>query len=256
MAVFVVVHKTIEEPHTGLRTARVVANSASEAAKIVQEQFPYHQILSTEEAKGEIIFEEEPTDLHEKDANGICKLFGWDCPADMATEKPTNPEIIESLGSLIEAAAKQLKIRDSDAAAALREHMTRAMNFGYETAMKDAAAKEKRRVQKQAPQFCHRCDIAMDPKSSDSILEDLEKAGVPKGEQFDALVTTLKTVAGPDQKEGPVDGAPSQREQDLEQENLRMADKLYLMERLIEAQPPFGTDLANFKRRLALLAQA
>lgn len=58
-------------------------------------------------------------------------------------------------------------------------------------------------------------------------------------------------------KEGPQ--APSRQDQeidDLRSELDRFNDKLFLIERFVEGQAPFGTDLANFRRRLLLLVRA
>lgn len=43
---------------------------------------------------------------------------------------------------------------------------------------------------------------------------------------------------------------------DTDYEKLRMQDQLYLIRQLTEQQAPFGSDLANFRRRLQLILGA
>lgn len=77
--------------------------------------------------------------------------------------------------------------------------------------------------------------------------------------QIEKLIWNEHLVYGdPSQSdEGPQ--APSRHEievEDLRAEISRYDDKLFLIERLVEQQAPFGSDLANFRRRLLLLVRA
>lgn len=52
------------------------------------------------------------------------------------------------------------------------------------------------------------------------------------------------------------DVGPQEGFDDTDYEKLRMQDKLYMIRQLTEHQAPFGSDLANFRRRLQLILGA
>lgn len=50
-----------------------------------------------------------------------------------------------------------------------------------------------------------------------------------------------------------LDAGPQEGFDDTDYEKLRMQDQLYVIRQLTEQQAPFGSDLANFRRRLQLI---
>lgn len=277
MPMYVVVHKDITvDPNPAPRTTKVVASSADAASAAIQRKYPGHQILQTEMAGQEIYFEEDPGALDEEPE-----------PMEIRTAKAAlldrhfeKPPLIPWTGTPRESgrwAEKWAPSYSEDEQPNLKTIVGQAIGAAsmcWQNEQGGAQRPEGIFDSEQAEWiFGGAVDAierlagfieAKDPETVNELVEQFSSGNYGLTEivvrAFNAgYQAHMDDRSGKpkDPEEGPQ--APSRHDQEIEDlcaEIARRDDKIYLMERLIEAQPPFGTDLANFKRRLMLLVQA
>lgn len=216
MSQYGVTHKSTVGELMPVLTEVVEAESHDEAVDIVQKMFPKNQVLATQ--KG-IFKQPEPA------------LKTWKFWMQPRNSKSAPVEEILVQG-------KDINEATSKAIAKKPGHIW----LGHE----EIAETEQLTVQELNAEIADSMD-EVDPVDE---VDCRETAKADKAAEWRDKFPLL--VEGQD--EGPV--APDPRIEQLEQVNLRLHDKLYLIERLAEQQVPFGSDLANFRRRILLMARA